>query len=41
MRNNSTDQTLKKNYIQKYQFLIEEYERVKAGRQCIRGTPVA
>ena len=32
MRNNSTDQTLKKNYIQKYQFLIEEYERVKAGR---------
>lgn len=32
MRNNSQDQTLKKNYIQKYQFLIQEYERVKAGK---------
>ena len=31
MRNNSQDQTLKKNYIQKYQFLIQEYEQVKAG----------
>lgn len=31
MNNNSTDKTLKKNYIQKYQFLIEAYEQVKAG----------
>lgn len=31
MRNNSRDGTLKKNYIQKYQFLISEYENVKAG----------
>lgn len=30
MRINSRDTTLKKNYIQKYQFLIAEYERVKA-----------
>lgn len=29
MRINSTDKTLKKNYIQKYQYLIEEYELVK------------
>lgn len=29
MRNNSEDTTLKKNYIQKYQFLIEAYEQVK------------
>lgn len=30
MRNNSRDHTLKKNYIQKYQFLIDEYELVKS-----------
>ena len=30
MRNNTRDGTLKKNYIQKYQFLIKEYEQVKA-----------
>lgn len=30
MRNNNHDQTLKRNYIQKYRFLIEEYELVKA-----------
>lgn len=30
MRNNSRDETLKKNYIQKYQFLVNEYEQVKA-----------
>jgi len=30
MRNNSRDTTLKKNYIQKYQFLVQEYELVKA-----------
>ena len=32
MDNNCTDQTLKKNYIQTYQFLIEEYEAVKGKR---------
>ena len=32
MRNNTHDQTLKNNYIQKYQFLIKEYEQVKAGQ---------
>jgi len=30
MRLNSRDETLKKNYIQTYQFLIDEYEQVKA-----------
>jgi len=29
MRNNQKDDTLKKNYINKYQFLIKEYEEVK------------
>jgi transposase InsO family protein len=29
MKNNNNDQTLKRNYIQKYQFLIKEYELVK------------
>lgn len=29
MRNNNNDYTLKKNYIQKYQFLIADYELVK------------
>lgn len=32
MRINTKDQTLKKNYIQKYQFLIEDYELVKSRR---------
>jgi len=31
MRINSQDQTIKKNYIQKYRFLIREYEEVKKG----------
>ena len=31
MRINSRDDTLKKNYIQKYQFLIQDYELVKQG----------
>ena len=35
MRNNTHDQTLKKNYLQKYQFLIQEYEQVKAGHHPI------
>ena len=30
MRNNNNDKTLKNNYIQTYQFLIAEYEQVKA-----------
>ena len=30
MRNNATDSTLKRNYLQKYQFLVREYELVKA-----------
>lgn len=30
MRNNSSDETIKRNYIQKYRFLITEYEQVKA-----------
>lgn len=30
MRNNTNDKTLKNNYIQTYQFLISEYEAVKA-----------
>jgi hypothetical protein len=32
MRDNSFDQTIERNYIQKWQFLIAEYEEVKAGR---------
>lgn len=32
MRNNSQDETIKRNYIQKYRFLIKEYELVKAGK---------
>ena len=32
MRNNSTDLTLDRNYVQKWRFLIGEYEAVKAGR---------
>lgn len=30
MRNNSQDLTLARNYIQKYGFLIKEYELVKS-----------
>ena len=30
MRLNSVDKTIKRNYIQKYRFLITEYEQVKA-----------
>ena len=32
MRNNSEDQTLERNYIQKWRFLVKEYELVKANR---------
>ena len=37
MRINSQDQTIKKNYIQKYRFLIREYEEVKAGAHARYG----
>lgn len=30
MRNNAQDETIKRNYLQKYRFLIREYESVKA-----------
>lgn len=29
MRNNSLDSTLERNYLEKYRFLIKEYEQVK------------
>ena len=32
MRNNSKDETLKRNYIQKYQYLINDYESTKQGK---------
>lgn len=35
MRNNTSDKTLKTNYIQTYQFLIGEYEQVKSGTHAI------
>ena len=35
MRINSKDDTLKKNYIQKYQHLISEYELIKSGKHVI------
>jgi Integrase core domain len=37
MRLNSNDNTLKRNYIQKYQFLVEEYEQVKRGEHPTYG----
>ncbi|WP_281633968.1 hypothetical protein [Flavobacterium luteolum] len=30
MRNNSQDSTLERNYLEKYRFLIKEYEQVKS-----------
>ena len=30
MRNNSKDRTIERNYIQKWRFLVREYEQVKA-----------
>ena len=35
MRINTKDDTLKKNYIQKYQFLIKDYELVKAKKHAL------
>ena len=32
MRDNSYDRTIQRNYLQKWRFLIPEYEAVKAGR---------
>ena len=32
MRNNTNDTTLTRNYIQKWRFLINEYELVKSGK---------
>ena len=32
MRDNSKDLTLERNYIQKWRFLIHEYQLVKAGK---------
>ena len=32
MRDNGFDRTIERNYIQKWRFLIAEYEAVKAGR---------
>lgn len=34
MRDNSFDRTIERNYVQKWQFLIAEYEAVKAGRSA-------
>lgn len=35
MRDNSFDRTIERNYLQKWRFLIAEYEEVKAGRSLI------
>jgi len=35
MRNNTNDKTLKNNYIQTYQYLISEYEQIKAKKHPI------
>ena len=32
MRDNSFDRTIERNYVQKWRFLIKEYEEVKSGR---------
>lgn len=38
MKNNARDDTLKNNYIQKYQFLIGEYELIKAKKHAVYKT---
>jgi hypothetical protein len=35
MRDNSFDRTIERNYLQKWRFLIKEYEEVKAGRSAV------
>ena len=32
MRDNSDDRTIERNYVQKWRFLVRDYERVKAKR---------
>src|SRR6201991_4423997 len=38
MRDNSYDRTIERNYLQKWRFLIPEYEAVKAGRSSVFGS---
>ena len=38
MRDNSYDRTIERNYVQKWRFLIREYEEVKAGRSTAFGS---
>jgi hypothetical protein len=38
MRDNSFDRTIERNYVQKWRFLIQEYEAVKAGRSAVFAT---
>lgn len=38
MRDNSFDRTIERNYIQKWRFLMKEYEEVKAGRSPVFAT---
>ena len=35
MRDNSFDRTIERNYVQKWRFLMKEYEDVKAGRSAV------
>ena len=35
MRNNSQDSTLERNYLEKYRFLIKEYEQVKNATRLV------
>ncbi len=42
MRDNSYDRTIERNYLQKWRFLIPEYEAVKAGRStCSSGLGIS
>lgn len=34
MRINTQDLTLERNYLEKYRFLIKEYEKVKEKQKC-------
>ena len=40
MRNNSQDSTLERNYLEKYRFLIKEYEQVKTKPLCTESAEV-
>lgn len=35
MRDNGHNRTIERNYLQKWQFFIAEYEEVKAGRSAM------